>query len=60
MRNFKIVVVVMAGIQPLVQLVICDAVQLITADITAVVPMDHLAHQPEIRLLFVHTPAHLL
>ena len=58
--DLEVVVVVVAGVQPLVQFVVGDAVQLVAADVPAVVPVDDLPHEPEVRLFLIHAPAHLL
>ena len=60
MGNLKIIVVIMAGIQTFVQLIIRHTVQFIRSDIAAVVSVNNLAHEPEIRFFFVYAPAHLL
>ena len=47
----------MAGIQAFVQVVVCNGMEHLRVCPTAVVSMDHFAHQPEIRLHFIcHIP----
>ena len=58
MSDLKIIVVVMTGIKPLVKLIICHGIQHFRFYIAAVISVDHLAHQPEIRFLFIGKPPH--
>ena len=46
MSDLKIVVIIMSGIKSFVKFIVCNAVEHLLAilDITAVIPMDHLAH----------------
>ena len=58
--DLKIIAVVVAGIQRLVQRVVGDGVEHPAVDPPGIVPVDHLAHQPEIRLhLLRQPPQHL-
>ena len=59
--NFKVIMVVVAAPQALVQLVVGDGVQHFRVCPAAVIPVDDLAHQPELRLYLVcqtAQPAH--
>ena len=53
MRDFKIVVVIVAAVQSLVKCVVGDAVKSLTVYPAAVVAVDDLTHEPEIRLHFI-------
>ena len=61
MCNLKIIIVIVPGIKTFMQLIICHAVQepFPVLNIAAVVPVNHLAHQPEILLLFLCGRPHL-
>ena len=50
--------VIVTGIQALVQLVIRHRVQHLRIHPARVIPVNHLAHQPEILLLIARHPAH--
>ncbi len=56
MCNFKIIVVVVPGVKRFVQGVIGDAVQSAFVNPAGIVPVDDLAHEPEIRLYFIGSP----
>ena len=60
MRNLEIIVIIMSRIKSLVKFIVCNAVEHLLAvlDITAVIPMDHLAHEPEIFFLLSCPPPH--
>ena len=60
MRNFKIVVVIVTAVQSLVKCVVGDAVKSLTVYPAAVVAVDDLAHEPEIRLHFICCAAQCL
>ena len=60
MRYLKIIVIIMTGIKALMKLIIGYAVQFICTYITAVIPMDHFTHQPEICFFLIGITAHLL
>ena len=60
MGDLKVVVVVVSRIQRLVQVVVRDRMQHGGADPAGVIPVDHLAHQPEIRLYLVGETAQRL
>ena len=53
MGNLEIVVVIMAAVECLVKRVIRDTVQRLTVYPAAVIAVDDLAHQPEIRFDFL-------
>ena len=59
MRDFKIVAVVMSGIQRFIQLIVGHGMQHGSINPFAVIPMDDLAHQPEVRLQCVGQPPKL-
>ena len=56
MGDLKIVVVVVAGIKRLVQGIVGDAVQSPFIDPAGIVSVDHLSHEPEVRLYLVGGP----
>jgi len=58
--NLKVVVVVVTRVESFVELVICDGMQHFRIDPAAVFAVDHLAHEPEIRLHGSGLGAHLL
>ena len=53
MRDFKIVVVIVTAVQSLVKCVVGDAVKSLAVYPAAVVAVDDLTHEPEIRLNFI-------
>ena len=57
MGNLKIVVIIMAGIQRLVELIVGDGMQCSFIDPAAVIPVNHFTHKPELRLHFICGPA---
>ena len=57
MGNLKIVVVIVTRIQCLVELIVGDGMEGSLIDPAAVISMDDLAHEPELRLHFVGSPA---
>ena len=53
MCNFKIVVIVVPGVQCFVQLIVGHRMKSSFIYPTGIIPMDHLAHEPELRLHFI-------
>ncbi len=47
--NFKVVVIQQAGPEPFIAFIIRDRVQSLRIDPLAIIPVDHLTQQPEIR-----------
>ena len=60
MGNFKEVVIIEAGVKAFVKFVIGDGVEHLTVNPAAVVPVNHLAHEPEIFLHGLCPAAHFL
>ena len=60
MRDFKIVVVIVAAVQSLVKCVVGDTVKSLAVYPAAVVAVDDLTHEPEIRLHFICCAAQCL
>ena len=58
--NFKEVVIIEAGVKAFVKFVIGDGVEHLTVNPAAVVPVNHLAHEPEIFLHGLCLAAHFL
>ena len=58
--NFKVVVVVMTGVQGLVQVIVGHGVQGVCIGPAVVVAVDNLTHQPKVRLNFICHAAHTL
>ena len=58
MGDFKIIMIIMPGIQTLVQFIVCNAVEQIVTDVPAVISMNYLAHQPEIFFLGICESPH--
>ena len=59
MRDLKIIVIIVSGIQALVQLIIGHRMQGLIIGPSAVIPVDHFAHQPEILLETIGKLTHL-
>ena len=60
MRDFKIIVVIMAAVQSFMQGIIGNAVQGVFICPPGIIAVDHFAHQPEIRLKLVRlVPKHV-
>ncbi len=55
--NFKIVVVVVAGVERLMKLVVCHGMECALVYPARIVAVNDLAHQPKIRLYFVRDTA---
>ena len=53
MCDFKVIMIIVPGIQSLMKLIIGDRVEGAFVHPSVVVPVDDLAHQPEFRLYFI-------
>ena len=60
MGDLEIVVIIVSGIQPLMQFIVGYGIQHLRLHITAVIAVDHLAHQPEIFLFIIGKAPHIL
>ncbi len=59
MSDLKIIVIVMTGIETLVQFIVRHGMKDLIVGPAGIIPMDHFAHQPEIFFFLRSSPAHL-